>query len=344
LTDDNSNASKEENLVDMDDLDKFSEAMFSPAKVELDDEVTEEEDPEIEDDALATDEDEEAETDEDETSEDEDEDPEEEEEEAEEPKPAKKGKKSFQDRINELTAKTREAERREAALLERLSRLETREPEVDTPQPKTQTAPLGIPSDGPDPHALKEDGEPVYPFGEFDPNFIRDLTKFTIEHETAALRAKAEKEAQAKQVEAAQAELKGAWVDKVAEAEKELPDLREKLEDLTDTFATIEPQIGEFLAATIMSCENGPQIMYYLSQNIGEAQKIVASGPAAATLAIGRLDAFVAAPKQEKRNIKKVSEAPKPPENRSRGSGTRSSVAGDTDDLDAFEKAFFRNK
>jgi hypothetical protein len=340
LTDDNSNAPQGENLVDMDDLDAFSKVMFSAAP-DLDDdepatEVEDEEDPEIEDDALATEDD-------DAEEEDSEEEDDEEEEEVEEPKPEKKSKKSVQDRINELTAKAREAERREAALLKRLNDLETREPEDNTPQPKPKAVSQELPADAPKPDALGEDGEPLYPFGEFDPKFIRDLTIYTIEHETAALKQKEAQEAQRRQVEAAQAEIKNKWVDKVAEAEKELPDLREKLEDLTDTFQGIDPNLGEFLAATIMSCDNGPQIMYYLSQNIDEAQKIVSSGAASATLAIGRLDAFVAKKPEEKRT-KKVSVAPKPPEARTRGSGSRSSVADDTDDLDAFEKKFFAKK
>jgi hypothetical protein len=69
--------------------------------------------------------------------------------------------------------------------------------------------------------------------------------------------------------------------------------------------------------------------------------------PAAATLAIGRLDAKFNKPpvQRKKRNTKKVSEAPKPPESsRSRGSGGKFAVAGDTDDLDAFEKEFYKRK
>jgi hypothetical protein len=53
---------------------------------------------------------------------------------------------------------------------------------------------------------------------------------------------------------------------------------------MVSVFSGIEPSYGEYLAATIMGADNGPEVMYYLSQNIGEAQKIVASGPAAATL------------------------------------------------------------
>jgi hypothetical protein len=67
--------------------------------------------------------------------------------------------------------------------------------------------------------------------------------------------------------------------------------------------------------------------MYYLSQNIGEAQKIVASGAAAATRAIGRLEARFeqTTPHEPKRN-KRVSDAPKPPEQRSRGTGGKFTI------------------
>jgi hypothetical protein len=53
---------------------------------------------------------------------------------------------------------------------------------------------------------------------------------------------------------------------------------------------------------------NGPEVMRYLSQNIGEAQKIVASGPAAATIAIGRLDARLDRTTREEKRNKRVSD------------------------------------
>jgi hypothetical protein len=345
-TDDNSNASHEDNLVDMDDLDSFENAFFNREQPKAEPEVdkqedTEEEAPENEDDALATDDDKDAP--EDESPEDEDQ----EEEKAEEPAP-KKGKKSYQDRINELTAKARNEERRSAELERRLAELEARSEVKDEPKELREQ----LPTDAPSPDAKGEDGEPLYPLGEFDPKFIRELTKFTIDEERKAAKAaedtakeqEAKEEAQRK-IEAAQEELKNSWVEKVAEAEKELPDLREQLAEMGEVFQDIEPAYGEYLASTIMSCDYGPQIMYYLSQNIGEAQKIVASGPAAATLAIGRLEArFVPVKQEEKRNTKKVSSAPDPAEHRTRGQGGKFTTPADTDDLDAFEKEFFKQK
>lgn len=330
MTDDNSN------LVDMDNLDEFENTFFNRTPVATSEpepkEEVEEDIPENEDDALATDEDADA------SQEDE---PEDEEEVDEEPAPKPK-KKSFQDRIDELTRRSREAERREADLIRRLEAAEARKNEevnkTDEPKPLREQ----LSAEAPNPDALDDDGNAVYKLGEFDPQFIRDLTKFTINEERRAAREYEEQTRQQQMIEAVQEELKGSWLEKVEAAEDELPDLREKLSGMQEAFANVEPNYGEFLAATIMSCDFGPQIMYYLSQNIGEAQKIVASGPAAATLAIGRLDARFSKPTQEEKRNTKVSSAPRPPAAITRGSGGRFAVNGDTDDLDAFEKVFFK--
>jgi hypothetical protein len=133
-------------------------------------------------------------------------------------------------------------------------------------------------------------------------------------------------------------------MDNLDKAEAEEPDIRENIRTLTEVFADIEPNYGEYLASTIMFSDYGPQIMNYLSQNIGEAQRIVASGPAAATLALGRLESkFIASTQQEeKRNTRQVSNAAPPPTERARGRGGQFTVAPDTDNLDAFEKEFYK--
>lgn len=326
--------------VDMDDLDNFETAFFNkepkadePETPEED--QTEDEVDEIEDDTLATED------------EDEDEDDAEDEEEADEPdpepEPKTKNRKTAKDRIEELVARNREAERREAALLKRLEALEAPK------EVKQEKAPAKLrdelAEDAPHPDEEGEDGEAKYPLGEFDPKYIRDLTKYTIEKETANIRTEAAEAERQKAVLAAQEELQTSWVAQVDELEKELPDIRERLSDMSEAFEHVDPDYGEYLAATIMSCDAGARIMHYLSQNIGEAQKIVASGPAAATLAIGRLEARLTSTKEEpKRNTKQVSKAPLPPETRTRGAGSKFTVNADTDDLDAFEREFFKKK
>lgn len=328
-TDDNSK------LVDMDDLNKFEDAFFErePRKVEVEVEDAVEEDEEIaenEDDGLATE------------AEDEDENHEEKEED-EDPKPEPKVKKkqSAQERINEVIAQARAAERERDALAQRLAEVERTRTEVKQEEkaPVVQNAP-----EAPKPDAVNDKGEPLYPLGEFDPRYITDLTRFTIEDETKKMQAKLAEEAKAREVEAEQAAIRDKYVERVEKIKEEIPDYQEQVTGLVQSFSTLEPQYGNYLANTIMQCDNGPEIMLYLSQNIGEAQKIVASGPFAATLAIGRLQAQLERPveAEEKRNTQKVSAAPPPPEARVRGKGGQFATRPDTDDLDAFEKEFFK--
>lgn len=333
----------EENVDITDDQNKFEDEFFqrTPEAKPEPEEVEEEVEAEVEEEV-------ETETEVDDLGEDENDPPapegeESEEEEVEEtPKPKKKN--SAQERINELTADKREAQRERDALRREFEALKA------AVEKETKEAPKGLreqlPADAPHPDATGEDGNPLYELGEFDPKFIRDLTKFTIAEETKAAKAEAAKEAQTQAIEASRQELVTAWGVKLEKAEETLPDIREEIKGMTEVFADIEPVYGEYLASTVMSCEFGPEIMYYLSQNIGEARKIVASGPAAATLAIGRLEAkFVSPAKQEeKSDAKIVSKAPIPPEGKTKGQGGRFAIRGDTDNQDAFEKEFFKTR
>jgi hypothetical protein len=279
------------------------------------------------------------------------EDDEDEDEEPEVEEPKGKNRKSAQERINELTAKARQeerqkiaAEQREAALLKRLEQLEAAVNKRDE-----KAEPEGIRdqlADGaPNPDAKDKDGNPIYELGEFDPKFIRDLTKFTIEQETKAAQEAARQEAQHRAMQEAKEELQTGWLEKLEAYEEEAPEVRQDITNLVDSFSGLDPAYGEYLASTIMASDVGPQLMHYLSQNIGEAQKIVASGPAAATLALGRLEARLIKTSTEEetsRNKRKVSEAPNPPEERARGIKGQFAVRPDTDDQSAFEREFFK--
>lgn len=349
MTDDNS-----ENLVDIPESLEDFRAVFLQSETPSEDEGED-----TEDNALATDEDKDADaatTDEaeaDEESEDEDEDTEDsedsdeedDEEEEPEPKPEDKPKRksNYQTRINELTRARHEAERREQMLLQRLEALEgkAREPKESSQEPSLKEQ---LPPGAPTPSDLNDKGEPKYALGEFDPQYIFDLTQFSIEAKTAEIEKRKEQQVAAQQLAAEQEALRAQWAEKVAKAEEENPEIIEHISDLVEVFQNIPPQYGEYLATTIMQCENGPMIMDYLSQNIGEAQDIVASGPAAATLAIGRLEARLSKPArhdaEEKRN-KKISGAKTPPAPINRGSSKgKSKVSPDTDDLAAFKRDF----
>lgn len=338
--------SEDTNTVDIEDvsLADFEKEFFgaTPAnpKAEQDEpkeeteEVKEDDVDETEDNSLAPDED-------DDDVEEEDEDEDSEEEEIEEvPQPKQKRNKT-QERIEKLVAEARQAERERDALRAELEKRERAEKEANKEEEAPKNIREQLSPEAPNPDAVDAEGNPLYDLGEFDPKFIRDLTRFTIEQETKAAKEREEIEAQKAQLRKAQEDLTNSWAKKIEDAEAELPDLREKLASMQGTFQNIDPAYGEYLAATIMQCDAGPQIMYYLSQNIDEAQRIVASGPVAATLALGRLEARLGKEQEKKRNTKQVSKAPDPPTDRTRGKGGKFAVAPDTDDLAAFEREFF---
>lgn len=342
---DDSNASSEEGLVDIDDLNAFEEEFYQKPKADLDEDEPVEETPkkdkdvaEIEEDHLADDDDTDASEDEN-PAEDEDDD----EDEADEPKPVERPKSKTQKRIEKLLERERLANERATALEVRLAALEapkkTEVPDKETPSLRGQ-----LPDDAPNPDATDKDGNPIYPLGEFDPKFVFDISKYSVGIQLAEAEARKNKEAEAVKMEQAQTEIREGWLDRLDKAEETLPEIRENIAELVETFGSLEPAYGEYLATAIMANDRGPEIMNYLSQNIGEAQRIVASGPTAAILAIGRLEARLTPEDkpEEKRNSKRQSNAPNPPEARSRGSGAKVSVSADTDDQDAFEREFFK--
>lgn len=319
-----------------DDLDTFSAELFGQSKAPKEpassEEVIEAEDSdakedthsEIEDDTLADEDDNEGE-------------------EAEEPQPKPK-KNRFQERIDELTGKAREAERREADVKARLdailARLEQNEKTEPSPTQKV------VENTGPQPEDTHEDGTDKYPLGEFDPQYIRDLTRHTLQEERNAMKVQEEQESQNREVETQQAALQSEWNDKLGPAQERYPDFQEKGQQLVDTFDGIDPSYGEYLSATLMNMEFGPDVLYYLANNVDEATKIVNSGAAKATIALGRLEAKFAFADEEKQKARpKVSQAPTPPPHVNKGSSvSHAEVPDDTDDLDAFASKLFTKK
>lgn len=321
--------------VNTDNLDDFN-ALFhgkAVAKPEVDEEVT----PDAEDGvAPEQDEDEGA----DETAEEEVES-----EEDEEILKPKKNRKTAQERISELTAERHAAEREAQA--ERTARLdlERRLAQLEAGQKESEQKKPVVDPSAPHPMELDKEGNLKYPLGEWDPQYVVDLIYHTNEKASEQVRQKIEQEAQARQQEEAQTKLQTEWNTKLDTAEGEYDDLRPTIATLENEFKDLEPQYGVYLAQTIMSMDLGPQVLYYLAQNPKEARKIVAAGPMGATLALGRLEDRIerALKPKEKEVIVRVSKAPEPAV-ATRGVGSRNIIAGDTDDLDAFSKVFFKKK
>ena len=337
-TENNSNA-----ITQADDLDAFSAAFFNGDEVSVvPDEIEEAPADEDADDTSPSDADdtkpEDTETDADpEDSKEGDDEPEEEV--VEKPK-----KKTAAERIAEVVAE-RNAEREEKRqLLARLEALEASKVKTeDTPTPATANELAA-----PDPDARNEDGSLKYPLGEYDPLFLKDNVNYLFAEKQRELEAKTVQENTIQE----RVKLQSTWDAKLAEAEKteEMADIREAgavlISELQDT---LDPQFGDFLATTIMSLDQGPEVFYFLASNPDVAKAIAKQDAIHATIALGGLNERIRFDKQtqETGNTKKpprVSQAPEPPQTVNRGNTATFDVPDDTDDLDAFADKFYAKR
>jgi len=238
----------------------------------------------------------------------------------------------FQERINELTAKAREAERREAELQKRLEEIAAKQ--VEPVKPETQTKAQELP----DPDTKNADGTLKYPLGEFDPAYIRDLNRAIIEEERKAYREQEDRERVARQEQEQRDAIHNQWTAKLETVTEQHEDFLDKTIELESTFEGLDAQYSDYLVQTIKSLDHGPEVLYYFANNLEEAKKFVQMGPLAATLALGEYNAMF---KGSKNKETKVSKAPPPPQ-LNKGSNVRKTVTGDTDDLDAFSDVFFK--
>ncbi len=338
------------------DIDTFSEEFFAkPAKVEAKPAEKEEKSTDAPADGVATEDEPEPEAEAaDPVNEDEPnaEDTAEDDEPEDEFKPKHKNRKTAQERISELTAKVRDAERRaeeaERRAYERNAERQNPTPERPAQQPVRQTA-ANDPG-APDPNALDANGNPVYPLGEFDPLYVVENTRYAVRKEMEEARAQDEQKQAQRAEENHMAQLQVVWQDRLTKAEADFDDLRPTIASLESQLRDVPPELGTYLAETIMQMDVGPQVLYYLANHPDEANAIVAAGPVGATLKLGKLEAKVEAA-LEKRRTKgqtqaapvRQTKAPEPPQT-TRGRGTLPTVAPDTDDLDAFETVFYKKK
>lgn len=253
------------------------------------------------------------------------------------PEADKPKKNRFQERIDELTAKAKEAERRAEEAERKVAEAAAKATPKETPAPATQD------TTGPSPDALNEDGTEKYPLGEFDPAYLRDFVKHLHEVEKQEDVKRTEQQARQAAEDAQLAELRDNWNSKLAPAQERYPDFMEKGQELVETFSGLEASYGEFLTASLMSMDNGPDVLYYLSNNKDEAKKIVDGGPVKAAVAFGSISERLKDKTVESttnRPIRESKAPPPPPSNK----GIKASVpfSSDTDDLDAFASVLFK--
>jgi hypothetical protein len=268
----------------------------------------------------------------------------------EQPEGEKKRSRPWSQRVDILTARLREAERRAA---EAESRSAAAPAKADEPT-------------APDPNDAK------YEFGEADPQYIKDSALFEVRKEIADERRKERETAEA---QGKKAEVAGKISEGMANIEKGGP---EKYEDFEAKIAeAVEARGGEplppLVSIGIAVSPAGLDIAYKLATDEAAAaklEKLATTNPQAAAVAFGELegeftenddDLDLADPLDMARMLgrmkarlagkggqspveRKLTKAPNPAEHRARGGTGQFEVGDDTEDFAAFERKYMGKK
>jgi hypothetical protein len=274
------------------------------------------------------------------------EEPEEEEEptETDEGDDAPKKVNRFQERINEVTAARRAAEREAEAERQLRINLEKRLQELEktvNPEPEKPVVQETPELKAPQPTDTNEDGSDKYPLGEFDPAFLRDTVQHLFNQKEQEQKAAQEEARKQQEITQQRAPLQEAWNQKLVDAQERYPDFQEKGQQMIDVFDGIDEQYGQYLTDTLMEMDAGPDVFYYLSNNLDEAKDIVNAGPRKATIALAKLEAQLTESTNKAPRVKPTKAPPPPPQ--VKGSAVaKATVPLDTDDLEAFTKELWR--
>lgn len=208
-----------------------------------------------------------------------------------EAEPEKPKGKSVQERIDEITAARREAER--DAEYWRTKALEK--------QPEKQS------------EATPEDTRPKpdeYEFGDADPNYWDALTDWKAEQKVNAKFSELE---QKQTVNNALRELETGYSQRVAEVKAEIPDYDEVV---TRTAAQGKWPCPPVVALAAKESPVGPKVLHHLATNINEAVALSNMSPIEQAMAFGRLEARFSGSTAPQANIATNSPQPAPARNK----------------------------
>lgn len=233
---------------------------------------------------------------------------------------------SAQQRIDEITEKWRNEERRAAAAEARLE-----ESRRGQQPPKKDEAPAGT--------SAEEDQAPdptKYEFGEADAKFIADHSRW---HARQEFRQEYQRAEQERAVRTEIEQVEAGWSAAVAKPEvaERYPDFAEKV---TEGAKTAAWKCSPLMAIAIKASEVGPDVAYHLATNPAESERIARLGNVEQAMEIGRLEGRYLA----RSNTATPATPPKlatgapPPPPRTRGAGGQFAPSADTEDFSQFDK------
>lgn len=226
-------------------------------------------------------------------------------------------------RIQELTAKYREEQRKAQDLEVRLAALEQR-----TVKPEVQAE--GQANEAPNPDK--------YEFGSLDENYINDLVAYRTsqtlnQHLEAENTRRQQTEAQQRQQQEAQA------------IQEKAAGLLQKGSEVHEDYASVvleagmrgDYDLGQPTFEAAAEADNGAEILYLLATNPDEASKVATMSAVQQAKYVFKKDAELSV-----KTPARAPKAPPPPGSGVKGASGKFEVAADTDDLDAFEKMYFK--
>lgn len=222
-------------------------------------------------------------------------------------KPKSRG---VQKRIDELTANWREEQRTRQRLESMLERVLSKDEPQQTSEP-----------------ARVEDEPKLEQFKTYE-EYVAAVADHRAEQKLAALLAKQEEQRRTTEAERQREERARSFRERAASFAATTPDFNEV------AFSDAVP-VTEDMADALNFSEKGPEILYYLGQNIPEAARIARLPPVQAALEIGRLEAKLSLPQP-----RTVTKAPPPINPLSGGQG---SLSVDPDKMSSSEWLKWRN-
>ncbi len=237
----------------------------------------------------------------------------------EEEAPTERKGKSVQERMDEMTAARREAERTAEAERRRADEAERALAEYRTGSDD---------GDELDPNAEPDPAN--YEFGEADLKYISDRATWSA---MSRIRAEQEEAAFNTQLKT----LDEGWQKQMAEATEKYPDFQKVVVESANS-ANPAWKCSDVMLLAMQTSDHGADLAYHLASNPTESQRIWDMHPLEAAREMGRLEGRFMKPSADAPKPKIASEAPPPPGGKARGDGGRFAVAADTDDFAAFDK------
>lgn len=207
---------------------------------------------------------------------------------SEEDKPKKKG--GFQRRIDKLNAKHAAAQQeveywKSQALKDKAASEPKEASKVESKSPSNS-------DDEPDPEHFESHKE-----------YVKAVTKWTINQDKKATQAEAERS----KLLSEQEKMVKSYQERVKSFSEKASDFQEVIESVDDIKTSVTVQ------QIILNSDNGPELAYELAKNPDELKRISALPPLEAARAMGRLESKLASnTSEEKTEPKKLTNAPKP--------------------------------